>query len=79
MSGLPDPRGTSYLEYTSNGDGTHNGLRAIAWLYWSQTGKVLSETEVQALWQEGERRAAAKRANAAKLRTLIAEQAADRP
>lgn len=34
---------------TSNGDGTHSGVKLVQWLYEASTGKTLSDDEADAL------------------------------
>ena len=49
------------LEATSNGDGTHSGVKLAQWLYEAATGKSLSDEDAQALVTEAIARAKAKK------------------
>lgn len=50
---------------TSNGDGTHNGVKLVQWLYEASTGKPMSEADAKDLvakaQAEGKRRLAQRR------------------
>jgi len=45
---------------TANGDGTHNGVKLVQWLYEASTGKPMSDEDARALVdqavKEGRRR-----------------------
>lgn len=44
------------LAATSNGDGTHDGVKLAQWLFEALTGKALSRDDAEVLVQEGIRR-----------------------
>jgi hypothetical protein len=49
------------LSATSNGDGTHDGVKLAQWLYEAYTGKPLPRDRAEELVQEGVRRARIRR------------------
>lgn len=47
---------------TANGDGTHNGVKLVQWLYEARTGKALPDEEARKLVDEAIAKGKARRA-----------------
>lgn len=50
-------------EYSSNGDGTYNGVKVMQWLVEALSGKPLSEEDAKRLMRDAQERARARLAN----------------
>ena len=50
------------LSATSNGDGTHSGVKLAQWLFEATTRKPMSEADAKALIEEAKAKAAARKA-----------------
>lgn len=57
---MPKITDQDVLTATSNGDGTHSGLKLAQWLYEATTGKPLSDEDARKLLDEAKARAAAR-------------------
>lgn len=49
-----------YFEATSNGDGTHNLIKAAQWLYEAYTGKPLSHEDAESMVRKASQKARAR-------------------
>lgn len=55
-------RNTTIEQACGNGDGTYNGYKLVQFLYYSTTGKRLSDAEAHKIVEEAKAKAAARRA-----------------